>query len=103
MARSRIPSAPSSKSRHLPIPTTERQAAFVRLKALRNDIALYYNQTKADYVEGSDYTVWTINEWKGRFGGQHLTYAADQRSAVDPEGRHWEFFGYIIPLYDDPV
>jgi hypothetical protein len=54
---------------------------------------LYYNKEDAitPWV-AKGYTRWTITEWEASFGG-----------AVDNGGdvRKWDFFGYMIPLYDD--
>ena len=40
-------------------------------------------------------------EWQGIFNVTDMTQLSETVS-VDKEGRHWEFFGYVIPLYDDP-
>jgi len=97
MARSRIP---QTKKPNLPIPLTQRQAGYVRLKH-PTELGLYYSSKEAMWVH-EQCTVWTMEEWRGRFGrGIIMTNGNDwSKTLVDSEGRHWEFFGYTIPLYD---
>lgn len=44
-------------------------------------------------------------EWRNKFAtaatGMTVTNSDDYKTALDSEGRLWEFFGYIIPLYED--
>ena len=74
---------------------------------------LYYSREVADYVEIDEpYTIWTMAEWTKAFAfaGSQRAVEYMNRTAMkgvagdhftDAEGRHWEFFGYDIPLYDD--
>lgn len=66
---------------------------LVRLAHPRNQNGLhrwYYCERSASWVSSDqDYTRWTLAEWQKKFGNQ------------DAEGRHWEFFGELIPLYDE--
>lgn len=64
-----------------------RPMAMVRL-AHPSAPGQYYDSTKATWVSNG-YTTWTAAEWQAKFGKQPL------------EGRKWEQFGYLIPLYDD--
>ena len=71
------------------MPVSRANAAFVRL-AHPLTYGLYFNKDDATnpWVR-KGYTRWSISEWEGRFG------------KTEPDTRKWEFFGYIIPLYDD--
>jgi hypothetical protein len=90
----------------LPIPTTRPNAAFVRLYLDKpGEPRRYYNADKAIWV-GKDepYRIWKMADWEGTFGAGSKLGRPGQLSAtewLDGEGRHWEFFGYVIPLYDD--
>lgn len=98
MARSRVPQTPKPK---LPITTTQPNAAFVRMTNRKlGALSLFYSTEKAEWVIDG-YTVWNIDTWNGSFGRQKLVYSPDGKSCVDSENRHWEFFGYTIPLYND--
>jgi len=59
--------------------------AFVRMRhpTVRG---LYYSSTKGEFVR-QGWTKWERDEWEMKFAG-------------DVE-RHWEFFGYVIPLFTD--
>jgi hypothetical protein len=65
--------------------------AMVRLAHPTEPGKYYRHGAKAHESEWvtSGYTVWSADDWRKTFGRQ-----AD-------EGRHWEHFGYLIPLYDD--
>jgi hypothetical protein len=86
----------------LPIPTTKKKAAFVRLYRDRaGEPRRYYNTDQAAWV-GKDepYRIWKLADWEGSFGYARAAKITE-KEWVDPEGRRWEFFGYVIPLYDD--
>lgn len=84
-----------------PIPTTREAAAYARL-AHPTIFGLYYCQTDPinPWVERG-YTRWPIAEWEGKYGNSVSTKTKGEHY-LDQEGRKWEFFGYTIPLYDDP-
>lgn len=58
----------------------------------------YYSSGLGDWVK-ENYTTWTIKEWEGKYGGN--VQQVDAKHVIDREGRHWEFFGFLIPLYED--
>ena len=74
-----------------PVPLPKPQAKFARLKHPRAR-GMYYNNVTGTFVERG-WTVWKMEEWQAKFG---MNY--DAATGVDAQGRHWEFFGYIIPL-----
>jgi hypothetical protein len=78
---------------------TRANAAFARL-CHPTRYGVYYNKDDAvnPWVEHG-YTRWTIMEWEGLFGAAFDQAGSDPTH--DPE-RKWEFFGYTIPLYNDP-
>jgi len=84
---------PLKTSNAAPVPLPKPQAEFVRMKHPREH-GVYYSQTEGAWVR-QGWTVWTIKEWEVKFG-----YADNftSRGGVDNEGRHWEFFGYRIPM-----
>jgi len=55
----------------------------------------YYCSHTAEWV-WSNYTIWTSKDWNESFGPAGLL-----TNGVDDQGRHWETFGYRIPLYDE--
>lgn len=60
----------------------------------------YYHKDKGEFRSGTGYSVWSIEDWHARFGhGANTIFFG--KAAVDSNGRHWEFFGYTIPLYDE--
>jgi len=48
----------------------------------------WYSRDKGEWVRVG-YTIWTPRDWQAQFGSQ------------PHEGRVWEAFGYLIPLYDE--
>lgn len=70
----------------------------MRLKKRLHE-GLYYNKETADWCQ-QGYTVWTIAEWNGTFNAGRAV-PDDVKEWVDAEGRLWQFFGYVIPLYDE--
>lgn len=85
---------PAENTKLAAVPATRETAAYVRL-AHPNRYGLYFTDKDAvnPWVE-KDYTRWTITEWEGKFG--------KGVDSGDDRLRKWEFFGYTIPLYDDP-
>src|SRR5580765_3122269 len=73
------------------VPLPKPQAAFARLKHPR-ERGMYYNNVTGTFVERG-WTVWKMDEWQAKFGMNF-----DAAAGVDAQGRHWEFFGYTIPL-----
>jgi hypothetical protein len=76
-----------------PVPATRETAAFVRL-AHPQTYGLYYKEDPVTPWVEHDYRRWTIVEWEGKFG--------KGVDSGDDVLRKWEFFGYTIPLYNDP-
>jgi len=85
----------------MPVPATRRSAAYARL-AHPTIFGLYFCQHDAinPWVERG-YTRWPMAEWEGKFGN-NVSIKEEGSQYLDGEGRKWEFFGYSIPLYDDP-
>jgi hypothetical protein len=73
------------------VPLPKPQAAFARLKHPREQ-GMYYNNVTGTFVERG-WTVWKMKDWEEKFGMNF-----DPALSVDAQGRHWEFFGYTIPL-----
>ena len=65
-----------------PVPLPKPDAAFVRMRHPR-ERGMYYDIITGGWVKHG-WTVWKKADWEVKFGG-------------DTE-RHWEFFGYNIPL-----
>ena len=74
-----------------PVPLPKPQAAFARLKHPR-ERGMYYNNVTGTFVERG-WTEWKMKDWEEKFGMNF-----DPALGVDHQGRHWEFFGYTIPL-----
>jgi hypothetical protein len=74
-----------------PVPLPKPQAMFARLKHPR-ERGMYYNNVTGTFVERG-WTVWKMKDWEAKFG-----FNFDPALGVDTQGRHWEFFGYTIPL-----
>lgn len=85
-------SSTSRPTANLPLPATRQTAAYVRL-AHPTRYGVYFKQDDAvnPWVERG-YTRWIISEWEGKFGGG-VNDGSDNRK--------WDFFGFVIPLYDD--
>jgi hypothetical protein len=77
---------------------TRTKAAFARMREPHGKG--YWDKTTADWVR-ENYSTWTIAEWEGLYGRQGSIKNIDAKHVIDSEGRHWEFFGFLIPLYDD--
>jgi len=77
-----------------PVPVSRADAAFVRLAHPHIYGLFYCNTDPINPWVKQGYTRWPIHIWEGMFGAQ-------VQDGDDQEGRKWEFFGYVIPLYDD--
>lgn len=75
-----------------PIVLPRPQGEFVRMKH-PSKYGLYYSSVQGAWVK-KGWTVWTIREWQDR----GFERGFDPATGVDRDGRHWEFFGYTIPL-----
>lgn len=65
-----------------PVPLPKPHAEFVRMRHPTTR-GLYYCSIRGEWVQHG-WTVWKKADWEAKFSG-------------DTE-RHWEFFGYTIPL-----
>lgn len=93
------------------MPVTRANAAFVRL-CHPTTFGLYYQPDHGPLDSPwvtRGYKRWPVAEWEGRFGkgapyastpGGPAKRTLTPNQYMDAEGRLWEFFGFVIPLYD---